>query len=882
MGPSKKNWGKIEGFQNKGGRWTWQTVILCFSCCVILTTSNLPKASADLSNETATLLNIKQAWGNPRILSSWSTQFNICSQWDYVTCDSQNTTVISLSLSGATVQSPLPESIGALANLQQLFVEQWGLVGEIPSSIGLLRNLSDLTLNENALSGSIPPSIGNLTKLLTLRLGNNNLSTLPQELSNLKSLESLSLGFNHFSGPIPDWIGSFPALQNLYLENNFFTGSFPASLANLTSLQQLQIYSAWDSTVSPGPLPSELGKMTSLQILLMDQNAFGGSIPESFGNLSSLIDLGLSECNLGGALPSSLGSLSNLQQIDFHSNAISGAIPPEFGNLQSLQLLYMYSNSLSGPIPEELGNLHSLVGLELEINFLNGSIPTQLSQLLNLTILDLSSNYLNGSIPPQLVTLPNLQTLFLEDNCLSGSIPSYNKSGPLASANFGQTGNSNCFNASQACKCGGAPSPALGSGRTAGGHSGLSKAEYVYLAVGVVLGSVVLLVVLLGFCFFRHKHQRKLVVPSSTYRGPVREYTVAQIKEATQNFSTKVGEGGFATVYKAVFANGTVAAVKRFNKKKPVESFEKEVELLSSLNHRFLVNLVGYCEDLDQGEHILLYEFMERGNLNESLHGCKDFPRLPLSWEERVRVLISVGHGIDYLHYGTDPPMIHRDIKSANILLSSCGKGLIAKLADFGMGRQTIVDADVITATFGNEPPKAFSTRIAGTPGYFDPEYVNTSVLSAKTDVYSYGVVLLELITGKPPLLEERFTLTEWAKPFLEQEDVWAILDPRLDRESCNEGQLRAVVALAYRCTQTDARDRPTMKEVLSFLTEVFSLETRMVNPSLRTSSSTVAFSGATSSDSYSSSRSRRLTVAEIEMMNNSTAYSNSEILPRD
>ncbi|CAA7030748.1 unnamed protein product [Microthlaspi erraticum] len=284
-----------------------------------------------------------------------------------------------------------------------------------------------------------------------------------------------------------------------------------------------------------------------------------------------------------------------------------------------------------------------------------------------------------------------------------------------------------------------------------------------------------------------------------------RKFSYREMRKATEDFNTVIGRGGFGTVHKADFSNGLVAAVKKMNKssEQAEDEFCREIELLARLHHRHLVALKGFCTR--KNERFLVYEYMANGSLKDHLHSATEKP--PLSWAIRMKIAIDVANALEYLHFYCDPPLCHRDIKSSNILLDD---NFVAKLADFGLAH---------ASRDGSICFEPINTDIRGTPGYVDPEYVVTQELTEKSDVYSYGVVLLEIITGRRAVDEGR-NLVEMSLPLLVSESRRIdLVDPRI--KDCIDGeQLETVVAVVRWCTEKEGVARPSIKQVLRLLCE--------------------------------------------------------------
>ncbi|KAH7544282.1 hypothetical protein ACOSQ2_030905 [Xanthoceras sorbifolium] len=281
------------------------------------------------------------------------------------------------------------------------------------------------------------------------------------------------------------------------------------------------------------------------------------------------------------------------------------------------------------------------------------------------------------------------------------------------------------------------------------------------------------------------------------------EYSYRDLQKATYNFTTLIGQGAFGPVYKAQMSTGETVAVKVLatDSKQGEKEFQTEVMLLGRLHHRNLVNLVGYCAE--KGQHMLVYVYMSKGSLASHLYH-EDYE--PLSWDLRVYIALDVARGLEYLHDGAVPPVIHRDIKSSNILLD---QSMRARVADFGLSREEMVDKH--------------AANIRGTFGYLDPEYISTRNFTKKSDVYSFGVLLFELIAGRNPqqgLLE----YVELAAMNTEGKSGWEeIVDSHLDG-NFDMQELNEVAALAYKCVSRAPRKRPSMRDIVQVLSRILKL----------------------------------------------------------
>ncbi|XP_078149445.1 putative LRR receptor-like serine/threonine-protein kinase At1g51860 [Carex rostrata] len=288
------------------------------------------------------------------------------------------------------------------------------------------------------------------------------------------------------------------------------------------------------------------------------------------------------------------------------------------------------------------------------------------------------------------------------------------------------------------------------------------------------------------------------------------KFSYNDLQKITNDFKNRIGMGGFGCVYLGQLENGPQVAVKMLaqSSKQGVKEFLAEAQNLARVHHKNLVSLTGYC--IDENCMALVYEYMQEGNLH---HKLKD-NETPLSWKQRLQIAYESALGLEYLHKACNPPLIHRDIKTSNILLNA---NLEAKIADFGLSR-----------TFDNDAISHVSTRIVGTPGYLDPEYYLSNQLSVKSDVFSFGVVLLEIITGRPPNCADLGgNLVQWVHQKLTGGDIESVVDPRMQGKY-DINSVWKVTELACRCTAPTSSQRPTMNAVVAELNESKYLEMSM------------------------------------------------------
>ncbi|KAH9565634.1 hypothetical protein CY35_04G087300 [Sphagnum magellanicum] len=618
----------------------------------------------------------------------------------------------------------------------------------------------------------------------------------------------IGLNFSNMglSGPIPPEIGLFPSLETLdfsdYPTNsprctgpcNNVLGPIPGELGNLANLQILRLTR---STLSQ-PFPPPVLYLVNLIELKIDNCNLSGPIPPEVSNLSKLQLLFLGNNSLVGPLPG-LGSLINLQQLTLWGNLISSNIPPEWGRFGNLTYLNLHDNLLWGPLPPELGNLSKLTRMLIYGNDLTGSIPDSWKGLTSVS--ELGCNYFNGSQPTNLP--PNVN---ITQNCFTGytkALDSCQRTFPCRTIfkNFEGNcppcpGNYILYNSS-ACLC---------------KPSDNTKSTFpVGAVVGGLIGGLVLSLALVALYLFKPIDVFDPFAKRKNNYGPweipsgVQKYTFSELAKATGNFSeaNEIGAGGFGKVFYGTLDDKKMVAIKRASQQslQGTTEFRNEVLLLSRLHHRHLVRLEGFCDD--KGLQILVYEFMSNGNLHDHLLDSEKGK--PLSWFTRLEIAVGVAQALDYLHSYADPPVIHRDIKPTNILLDD---HFIAKVSDFGISKET------------PEFNTHVSTRPAGTAGYLDPEYFLRQQLTTASDVYAYGVVLLELITGQKAIDHMRFeeiNLIGWVKPRFKEIGVAGIVDPAMG-EDYDPEILKVMTEVALMSAASRKNDRPTMKEVLSLL----------------------------------------------------------------
>ncbi|KAF8041612.1 hypothetical protein BT93_A0266 [Corymbia citriodora subsp. variegata] len=730
------------------------------------------------------------------------------------------TELVSLQLQDNFISGQIPTEIGRLTKLNYLSMYNNSLSGTIPPEVGNLTSMTHLDLSKNQLYGEVPETISRLANLhfpdnsftgelppdlcsgfalqyLTVN-GNNFTGPLPDCLKNCSGLRRVRLDSNQFTANITSAFGVYPNLDFISLSNNRFVGDLTAQWVECKNLTNLKM----DGNKIAGGIPLELGKLSRLRVLTLHSNELTGKIPDELGNLGELLSLNLSDNHLAGDIPISLGNLTKLNYLDLSKNALSGSIPDELANCENFLSLKLSNNNLSGVIPPELGNLFTIqILLDLSHNSLAGSIPSNLAKLTKLENLNLSHNDFSGAIPAALTSLLSITSIDLSYNELTGAIPSGRlfQQAP-GSAFIGNPGL--CGNVTGLSPCG-----------TSSKSTDHRKKVVVGVSVSVCLSLLLAILIAMILVLRRRKklfdeeQEIKRLKEHEKFEQIIWErlgkFTFSDIAKATNDFSEEycIGIGGFGSVYKAVLASGQIVAVKKLNAPEsgniPAinhQSFENEIRVLTEVRHRNVIKLHGFCSM--RGCVYLVYEFVERGSLAKVLYGGTGAAEL--DWGTRVKIVQGVANAIAYLHHNCSPPILHRDITLNNILLES---DLEPRLSDFGIARFLNSDSSNWTA-------------VAGSYGYMAPELAVTMRITSKCDVYSFGIVALEIMMGEHPgdllsSLSMTQTSTSSANANLLLKDV---LDPRLPPPTSQQAKkVVFIVTAALACTRTSPDSRPTI-----------------------------------------------------------------------
>ncbi|CAL4926991.1 unnamed protein product [Urochloa decumbens] len=723
----------------------------------------------------------------------------------------------------------LPGDLAACGYLNNFSANTANIIGTLPEFLGAMTSLQRLSLAFNNLSGPVPASLAGV-QLLQLWLNGqygDRLNGSISFISNMTNLQQLWLQSNAFTGPLPDFTG-LDSLSDLQLRDNKLTGPVPYSLVNLKSLKKLTL----TNNLLQGPMPkfsrdlnadmSAASESFCLQVpgmpcdprvSLLLEVAAGFMYP-----MSLAVDWkGNDPCNFAGVTCSQ----GNITRLNLANKGLTGSISPAIGKIGSLQLLNLANNSITGTVPEEIATLPLLTDVDLSNNNLYGKLPT-----------------------------------FAAKNAVvkTDGNPNIGKDAPAPTSGSGGTDNN---------------SPSGGGGSRSSGNNGGSSSSSVGVIAGSVVGAVagLGLIAALGFYCYKRKqkpfgrvqsphamviHPRhsgsddmvKITVAGGNVNGGARAsetysqassgsrdihvvesgnmvISIQVLRNVTNNFSEDniLGRGGFGTVYKGELHDGTKIAVKRMEAgvmgNKGLNEFKSEIAVLTKVRHRNLVSLLGYC--LDGNERILVYEYMPQGTLSEHLFEWSQHNLRPLEWKKRLSIALDVARGVEYLHSLAQQTFIHRDLKPSNILL---GDDMKAKVADFGLVRLAPADGKCVSV----------ETRLAGTFGYLAPEYAVTGRVTTKADVFSFGVILMELITGRKALdetqPEDSMHLVTWFRRMQLNKDTFRkAIDPVIDLDEETFASVSTVSELAGHCCAREPHQRPDMGHavnVLSTLSDVW------------------------------------------------------------
>ncbi|MQL84727.1 hypothetical protein Taro_017242 [Colocasia esculenta] len=729
----------------------------------------------------------------------------------------------------------LPKDLANSAQLSNLSLSQCNLVGTLPDFLGDLSSLTNLKLSYNRLTGGLPASFSNL-ELQTLWLNNQE-----------------SPGF---TGPI-DVIASIPSLTSVWLHGNSFTGVIPPGIAACTSLNQLWL----NNNKLVGPIPEDLTTMPQLQSLQLDNNMLTGPIPKlpnanfTYAHNSFCQSAPGSPCAPEvAALLDFLGGVNypvDLASSWSGNDPCSGTWIGVTCLNQKVSFINLPNRRLNGSISASIGKLDSLMDIRLGGNHISGTIPSNLTLLKSLRTLNLTSNNISPPIPD----FSSSVKLLIDDNPLLSVSPSPSpgKNSPSSSDRPPSSGGPVDTPARpNSPSQDGVPTSSNNTG-TPSKDSKVSKVVTVVapISVGLLVASLVVLFVL----YRQRKKDSRHVAASSivihpkdpsdqdnmvkivvaensskvTSASDIRSVisgtsethviesgnlviSVQTLRNVTRNFDSEneLGRGGFGVVYKGVFDDGSTIAVKRMEaaviSSKALDEFQSEIAVLSKVRHRNLVSLLGYS--VESYEKLLVYEYMSQGALSKHLFQWQKVNLEPLSWKRRLNIALDVARGLEYLHNLAHQSFIHRDLKSSNILLDDEYR---AKISDFGLVK------------LAPDGKNSVATKLAGTFGYLAPEYAVTGKVTTKADVFSFGVVLMELVTGLIALDENRSEESQYLASWFFQvksskETLMAAVDPSIEVTDETFESICIVAELAGHCAAREPQQRPDMGHAVNVL----------------------------------------------------------------
>ncbi|KAJ1278517.1 hypothetical protein BS78_04G085600 [Paspalum vaginatum] len=754
--------------------------------------------------------------------------------------------ILSVQNNSLTGSFP-PELVSKLSKLQEFTAHHNQFHGILPSSLCNASMLQIIQIDDNFLSGKIPQCFGthqmnmfvatlsvnqfeaindddwgflvSLTNCSTLRILdisiNNLQGELPNPIGNLSTrLKFLNIEYNNIAGTITEGIGNLINLNQLYMDNNILTGTIPASLGKLKDLNGLSL----SNNALSGPIPVGLGNLTQLTTLDLSANSITGAIPSCISNCP-LDSLDLSHNKLSGLIPKELFFISTLSEfMDLAHNSLSGTLPSEVGNLKNLDKFDFSNNKISGEIPTSIGECQILDHLNASGNLLQGAIPLSVGNLKGLSVLDFSYNNLSGTMPEILGSLTGLSSLNLSFNRFQGGVPTdgvfLNASAILVSGNDGL--------------CGGIPQLKL---PPCSSHNTKKMHQKLAMIVSVCSGIAFVTLVLALHALYQIRRKTKVNLQRPVVSEQYIRVSYAELVKATNGFAIEnlIGEGSFGSVYKGTMRSrgqDVVVAVKVLNlmQRGASQSFLAECGTLRCTRHRNLVKILTVCSSIDfQGRDFkaLVYEFLSNGNLDQWLHQhtTEDGEEKALDIIARLCVAIDVASSLDYLHQHKPMPIIHCDLKPSNVLLDS---DMVARVGDFGLAR----------FLHENSEKSSGWASMRGSIGYAAPEYGLGNEVSTFGDVYSYGILLLEMFTGKRPTSSE-FGEAMGLRNYVEMalpDRVNLIADQQLLTETnggkegtSNSGSIRetriaciaSVLQVGIRCSEETPMDRPPIGDAL-------------------------------------------------------------------
>ncbi|KAM0923181.1 hypothetical protein ACQ4PT_005737 [Festuca glaucescens] len=716
-----------------------------------------------------------------------------------------------LILSTNNFDGPIPASLLKAYDLRKLYLYNNSFTGCIPS-FGSLSNLKELDLSYNKLQAGdwgFLSSLSNCSRLTMLMLDGNNLQgNLPSSIGNLSSsLETFFLRNNKISGHIPAEIGNLKGLSWLYMDYNLLTGNIPLTIGNLHSM----VYLSFAQNVLSGEIPDTIGNLVQLSSLKLDGNNFTGRIPASIGRCTQLQELNLAHNSLDGSIPRSIFKIYSLsKELDLSHNYLSEGIPEEVGNLINLNKFRISNNRLSGNIPSTLGQCMVLEYLEMQSNFFVGGIPQSFVKLASIKIMDISRNSLYGKIPEFLITLSSLENLNVSFNNFYGEVPRGGLFDNVSTVSMQGNGH-----LCTSVPTGGMPlcSPQVDMNQ---------KHKSLVLVLKIVMPLVVTIIILSCIATIYWRKRVQEITHLQKLNEHIKKISYEDIVRATAKFSSAnlIGSGSFGMVYKgSLKCQKDIVAIKIFNLDiyGAQRSFTAECVALRNVRHRNLVKVITSCSSVDSSGtdfKALVFQYMPNGDLENWLnpkvheHGERNM----LALIQRINIGLDVAFALDYLHNQCACPLIHCDLKPSNILLDL---DMVAYVTDFGLARF------LFTTPNTHQDSSTSLACLKGSIGYIPPEYGLSEEISTKGDVYSFGVLLLQMITGCSPTderLNDGISLHEFVDRALTK-NILEVVDPTMLRDDSNAIDImkNCVIPLfriGLSCSMTSPRERPDMGQV--------------------------------------------------------------------
>ncbi|CAM0876306.1 unnamed protein product [Alopecurus aequalis] len=698
----------------------------------------------------------------------------------------------------------IPESVTALPKLRMLWAPKAGLQGNLPSNWGGCHSLEMVNLGDNLLSGVIPRELGQCKSLKFLNLSSNRLSGSLDNDLHPHCMDVFDVSGNELSGSVPAFVNKGCSSQLLLdgMSSGYSSLFMSQAVAELSlgycdSGECSVVFhnfakNSFGGRLTSLPLSADMYGNRTVYTIILDHNNFTGS-------LDAIL---LEQCsNLNGLI------------VSFRDNKISGELTEEISaKCHAIRVLVLAGNQISGVLPANIGLLGALVKMDISKNLLVGQIPASVEDLKNLKFLSLAGNNISGHIPSSLGQLRSLEVLDLSSNSLSGNIADLTPSLSLSVFNISFNNLAGPLPSNVRALSETDVNPVPDNAPTDGG--GFTKIEIASItsasAIVAVLLALIILYIYTRKCASRPSRRslrRREVTVFVDIGAPLTYETVVRAA-GSFNASNCIGSGGFGATYKAEIAPGILVAIKRLaiGRFQGIQQFQAEVKTLGRCRHDNLVTLIGY--HLSDSEMFLIYNFLPGGNLERFI---QERTKRPIDWRMLHKIALDVARALAYLHDNCVPRILHRDVKPSNILLDN---EYTAYLSDFGLAR-----------LLGNSETHA-TTGVAGTFGYVAPEYAMTCRVSDKADVYSYGVVLLELISDKKALdpsfspYGNGFNIVAWACMLLQKgrareffiEGLWDVA-PHDD--------LVEILHLGIKCTVDSLSSRPTMKQVVRRLKEL-------------------------------------------------------------